>query len=330
MRTARSLHGQPPVVIPGTTVAMLPFDHPRPHIRAPERTPYLFNQTLVEDLAIALKLDLNVLLVGPTGCGKTSLPIQLAAVLGYPCVRFNLDGETRVGHLRGQQRPAAEDGVLTLQFTPGALVTAMQEGWWVVLDELDAASPAVLFVLQSALEEGCRSLSVPETGKTLYAHEDFRVFATSNTIGFRARSRSKHAGTNVMNTALVDRFGMVLSIDYPTRQEEVARLALHVPGLHAAPHGAMMIEAVCRVAETLRRDDRFKVDFSTRRCIQWARLIEQYPIEDHLTRRMLPFDVIRAAHLSVLRKLESPTDVKVAVEIIGRCCGYATAEVETR
>jgi cobaltochelatase CobS len=292
------------------------------HARAPRVEPYRFPSKLVEEIAIAQRLDLNVMLVGPAGSGKTSLPIQIAARLGIPCVRFNCNGETRVAHLRGQQRPTAQDGVLTLAFAPGLLAAAMRGGWWVVLDELDAAPPPVLFVLQPVLEEGRRSLDVPETGERVEAHPDFRVFATGNTIGFRARSRAKHAGTNAMNTALVDRFGMLLEVAYPSRVEENEILKLHAPKLAAQGPGAVIIDGVCRVAEKLRSDDRFRSDFSTRRCIQWVRLIEQFPVSDHTTKRELPWDVLRAAQLAVLRKFESPTDAKVAYEMVCRTFEY--------
>ncbi len=320
-RKARSIFTEGrEIEIPGTGVKLWGLE-PRDS-EAPVVKPYRFPAALVEEIAIGLRLDLNILLVGPTGCGKTSLPVQIAAVLGRPCVRFGMDGETRVSHLRGQQRPAAEDGVLTLRFSPGMLAQAMREGWWIVLDEFEAASPAVLFTLQNVLEEGGRSLLIPETGERIEAHPEFRVFATSNTIGFRSRARSRHAGTNVMNTALVDRFGMVIAVDYPKREEEEERIKVHVPKLVEDEKGAFMVTGVCRVAEKLRQDDRFRADFSTRRCIQWARLIEQFPIADHKAKKQLPYDVLRAAQLALLRKLESPTDAKVAFEIVCRTFGY--------
>lgn len=293
----------------------------------PRETPYAFDRTQLEELSVGIRTGSNVLLVGPTGCGKTSLPLQVAARLNQPCLRFNCDGETRVAHLRGQQRPAAQDGVLTLQFVAGALAEAMRRGWWVVLDELDAALPSVLFVLQSVLEEGNRTLQVPETNEVIEAHPDFRLFATSNTVGYRATARSRHAGTNMLNAAFVDRFAIVIGVDYPEPEKEIERVRLHVPGLveDEDRRGAMFIDGVCAVAHDLRRDEKFRSDFSTRRCIQWARLIEQFKREDWSAddpKGALPYDVSRAFEASVARKIESPTDAKIAREVMRRNFAY--------
>lgn len=310
------------------TIEGVEFDgYKAPHRRTPKQTPYRFNTAQLEELAIGIRIGLNVMLAGPTGCGKTSLPIQLAARLNQPCVRFNCDGETRVAHLRGQQRPAAQDGVLTLKFVMGLLAEAMREGWWVVLDELDAALPSVLFVLQSVLEEGNRALQIPETNEYIEAHPNFRLFATSNTIGYRSMMRARHAGTNMMNTAFIDRFGMIIDVDYPELKEEVERVRVHVPELAEDTEraGMDMITGICRVAEELRKDEKFRVDFSTRRCIQWARLVEQFPTTTWTKKNPngeLPFDMARTCDLAVLRKLESATDMKVAREMLGRVFGY--------
>lgn len=292
--------------IPGTTVVMKRREPA--HKDAPEKRPFIFPADQVADVATGLKCGMNIMLTGPTGCGKTALPRAICAELGLPMVRFNLDGETRVSNLRGMNMPAAKDGVLTLQFSRGALAQCMVDGYVVLLDEIDAALPSVRFVLQPVLEEDNRSLTIPETGETITARDNgFAVFATGNTIGFRAMQRAAYAGTNMMNAAFLDRFGMVISAEYPTPTQEFERVRLNVPGCDDA-----IIDGICRVAGDLRNDEKFTSDFSTRRCVQWARLCEHWGIEG----------VLRAAQASVFRKLESSTDARVAQEITKRIFGY--------
>jgi len=305
-RKARELPetGRTVITIPNTKVEMEGLTPP--HDLAPKERPYRFPADQVQDVAMALRLGMNVMLTGPTGCGKTSLPVALASVLGRPLVRFNCDGETRVSNLRGMMKPAAVDGVLSLIFSAGDLAIAMREGYWVVLDEIDAALPSVLFVLQPVLEENRRSLHLPETGETVQAAADFAIFGTGNTVGYRASARARHAGTQMLNTAFLDRFGMVIDCQYPDRLEEIERVKVNVPDCPEE-----FVDGVCRVASELRQDEHFRTDFSTRRCVQWARLIQAYE-----------GDVLRAAELAVVRKLENATDAKVAREVIRRIFGY--------
>lgn len=302
------------VEIPGTGVKLHKRDGDHPHV--PRVKPYVFNKTMVEEIAVGIRMNLNLMLTGPTGCGKTTVVSSLAAQLNQPFIRFNMNGETRVSHLVGMNKPASEDGVLTLKFSEGALVEAMQHGYWVLFDEIDAAQPSVLMVLQPVLEEDNRTLFVPETGEAVKAHPEFRLFATGNTIGFRSQHRARHAGTNTMNDAFLDRFGMVLDVRYPERKEEIERVLCNVPGLDN-----VVADAICRVAAKLREDERFKSDFSTRRCVQWARLYQAFAGADEQAD-------LRSAEMAVIRKMTSPTDAAVAREIIRRMFGYEEEKPE--
>lgn len=275
----------------------------------PQPVPFVFNTEQVEDVAIGLKLGLNILLTGPTGCGKTQLIRALAAFGNHPLIRFNCDGETRVSHLRGQQRPASEAGVLTLKFSEGAMVKAMRRGYWVLLDEIDMMLPSVAGVMQPILEEGNRRIFVPETGESIPAHPHFRLFATGNTLGYRTLARAKHAGTNPVNDAFLDRFGMVIACDYPSEEEEVRRIKVNCPHVDK-----MYVAAIAKTADKLRTDDSFRSDFSTRRCVQWARLCHEYHPD--------PRTILRAFDVAVGRKFTSPTDRKVAKEVLERLTGY--------
>lgn len=281
------------------------------HPLAPEKRPFVFPKEQVRDVAIAMKLGMNIMLTGPTGCGKTALPRAICAELGEPLIRFNMDGETRVSNLRGMNVPAARDGVLSLKFSPGDLAICMQSGYKVLFDEIDAALPSVRFVLQPVLEEDNQTLHIPETSETIVAAKGFGVFATGNTIGYRATARAQHAGTTNMNAAFLDRFGMVISCDYPTRKEEFKRVKVNVPSIDDD-----YLEGICRTAEELRSDEKFKSDFSTRRCIQWARLLVEFGYDQ----------VLHTSELAAVRKLEFATDAKVAREVIARIFGYAVSE----
>lgn len=275
----------------------------------PKMMPFVFNQDQVRDVSIGIKLGLNILLTGPTGCGKTRLVIALAAHLNQPLIRFNFDGETRKSHLVGQMRPASKDGVLTLEMVRGALVVALERGMWVLGDEIDMMLPGVAGAMQSVLEEGNRSLYIPETGERIEAHPYFQFFATGNTLGYRSTARAKHAGTNPVNDAFLDRFGMVIACDYPTLDEEVERIKVNCPHVEK-----MYVAAIAKCAADLRTDEKFKSDFSTRRCVQWARLCQEYHPD--------PQAIVRAFDLAVGRKFTSPTDAKVAKETLLRLTGY--------
>lgn len=74
---------------------------------------------------------------------------------------------------------------MIFSFVEGKLVDAVREGHWVLLDEINLATPDTLECLSELLEAGpdaARSIVLAETGSTerIKAHPDFRIFAAMN------------------------------------------------------------------------------------------------------------------------------------------------------
>ncbi|WVZ59171.1 hypothetical protein U9M48_009362, partial [Paspalum notatum var. saurae] len=117
-----------------------------------------------------------VLLQGPTSSGKTSLVRYLAAKTGNEFVRINNHEHTDLQEYLGTY---VTDSQGKLQFQEGALVKAVREGHWIVLDELNLAPSDVLEALNRLLDDN-RELFVPELQETVPAHPNFMLFATQN------------------------------------------------------------------------------------------------------------------------------------------------------
>lgn len=63
---------------------------------------YQFDEKLSKSVLVSLQENDRILLVGGTGCGKSSLICQLGARLNWPVRRVNLHGETSVSDFVGQ------------------------------------------------------------------------------------------------------------------------------------------------------------------------------------------------------------------------------------
>lgn len=114
-----------------------------------------------------------VLLYGPPGTGKTSL-IEAAF---DDLVTVAGDGDTVVGDLIGEYTQDPNGGY---EFIYGPLVTAMQEGRALLLDDATLISPKVLAALYPAMD-GRRQIQVKaHKGETITAAQGFYVIAGHN------------------------------------------------------------------------------------------------------------------------------------------------------
>jgi midasin len=155
--------------------------------------------------------DFAVILEGPTSAGKTSCIQYLAAVTHNKCIRINNHMHTDVQEYVGSYVPDTEAGG-KLVFREGALVEAVRNGYWVILDELNLAPSEVLEALNRLLDDN-REVNIIETQTVIKAHPRFRIFATQNpTEGYGGRKE--------LSEAFKNRFVLIRVADVPTDELE--------------------------------------------------------------------------------------------------------------
>jgi len=279
----------------GVSIAcdLLPDEH------VPERDEnYQFEESLAKALLISLQENDRILLVGATGCGKSSLVCQLAARLNWPVRRVNLHGETGVSDFVGQWVVEGKE----MLFRDGVLPSAMKAGHILVLEELDAAEPAILFILQGVLEEDGKLVMTENGGEVITPHPRFRIVATANTLGLGDET-GLYTGTHVLNAAHLDRWTAVFNMGYLPADREEALLLSKVQQLEKKTASAFvkLANAVRKAAE----QEQVFCTFSTRRLLALAR--KSVSLES----------VQLALELTVLNKL-ARNDRQVVYEIAQR------------
>ncbi len=172
-------------------------------------------------------------LVGPTGCGKTTLAMQVAKELGRPTVWINGDDQmTTTDMIGGYSEMEAESKIdkyihnvwLTkdrtkYKWVDNPLTLACKYGYTLVYNEFSRSKPEANNVLLSVLEE--HILELPTMfGEERYikVHPDFNVIFTSNSI--------EYAGVHKPQDALLDRM-VDLYMDYYDFDTEVKIVQAH-------------------------------------------------------------------------------------------------------
>ncbi|WP_436930228.1 ATP-binding protein [Halosimplex halobium] len=157
------------------------------------------DRTDVEIVTRALELEMNVVLKGPPGVGKSFLTRYICAMTNRPLYRVTLSETTYKEDLLGHLHLVSSDGGDTVtEWIDGPLTRAVRAGGVLLLDEINAADANTVAALNAVMEQrATRSLTIPQTGEQITPHEEFRVVATSN---------PGYQGTYELNDAFEDRF----------------------------------------------------------------------------------------------------------------------------
>jgi MoxR-like ATPase len=167
---------------------------------------------LLDRLVIALLTGGHLLLEGLPGLAKTTAVKALASRVHASFQRVQFTPDLLPGDLTGTEVFNPADG--SVRFVPGPLFHDI-----VLADEVNRAPAKV----QSALLEAMQERQVTVGGVTHALPPLFLVLATQNPL--------EQAGTYPLPEAQLDRFLLHVRLDYPTADEELRILQMH---LHAS------------------------------------------------------------------------------------------------
>lgn len=172
-------------------------------------------------------------IVGPTGCGKTTLALAVAKELGRPTLWINGDDQMTTSDLIGGYSEIETSSVrdrfihnvmiakdrTKYTWVDNPLTIACKYGYTLIYNEFSRAKPIANNVLLSVLEEGILELPIM-FGKERYVkvHPEFNIIFTSNSI--------EYAGVHIPQDALLDRI-VDIYMDYYSFDTEVKIVRKH-------------------------------------------------------------------------------------------------------
>lgn len=183
---------------------------PAGEVRIDEATHPVFEKVLR-----LVQAGLNVMLVGPAGCGKSYLAKQVAKALNRDFGTLHCSAGVSESHVTGWLIPVGDNG--KFEFVPAQFARLYSQGNSVFLiDEMDAADPNMLTILNGATANGALHIPQDPNRPEWKRGENAAIIAACNTFGQGADML--YVGRNQLDAATLDRF-YVVSMDYDPRLE---------------------------------------------------------------------------------------------------------------
>ncbi|KAJ7086033.1 midasin nuclear AAA ATPase [Mycena belliarum] len=265
--------------------------------RAPSVQQFNLRAPTTQDNAMrvvrACQVPKPILLEGSPGVGKTSLVSALANIAGHHLCRINLSDQTDLIDLFGSDLPIEGGGPGEFAWKDAEFLTALQEGHWVLLDEMNLAPQAVLEGLNAILDHR-GTVYIPELGRTFTRHPAFRIFAAQNPL-------NQGGGRKGLPKSFVNRFTKVYV-------EELTSSDLLLVCQHLFPViGPEILQAMISFNTALNAEVSIKRsfarsgspwEFNLRDVLRWATLLESSASPAN------PSDFLRSVYLDRFREVD--------------------------
>ena len=263
---------------------------------------YVWQPSLLAELAAQDASQLNAWIWGPAGGGKTESCGQYAARLGRPYVRIAIERTTEPSELIGQMVPARGGG---MTWEDGKLTRAMRIPRCVVLiDEPTLLRSGTLSVLQTALDKRTVWLA---SGEVVKAAPGVFFIAADNTNG-TGDDTGRYVDTAAVNAAFLDRFALKTEVSFLSPALEAGMISRRA-GIPVA--AAKIMVDYAGVTRANADSGKLTMGVTTRRLLAWAQtarngilsarafastIVSGAASEDKATLEMLEGTTLRSLH----------------------------------
>jgi len=164
-----------------------------------------------DECLFALTQEKQLYMSGAAGTGKTTMGEKLAEAMNLDFGHISCSAGMSEAHVLGRM---LFDG----KFVGTSFLDIFENGGVFLFDEIDAADPNLLLVINSALANGIMSVPNRVENNVAKRHKDCYIICAGNTWG--AGSQEYH-GRNYLDAAFIDRFSMSkVHVSYDEKLEQ--------------------------------------------------------------------------------------------------------------